>query len=120
MLEVRVGERPFLCLLSTDERNDRTAEIHGEMPIVENDFWRIGIAYHVDVALERDAERSNLSISIVKAMADLLDLALLDERFIALNIDDNVEITTDFLNGFLDSISATLMVWRSHDDVSAP
>ena len=90
------------------------------MPIVENDFWRVGIAYHVDVAFERNAERSNLSISIVKAFADLLDLTLLDERFIALNIDDNVEITTDFLNGFLDSVSATLMVWLSHNDVSAP
>ena len=69
--------------------------------------------------VERTAKCGNHGIVVVETAAHRFNLRLMDERLIALDVDDNVKRFADFGVSLLYAVGAALVVGRGHDGLAS-
>ena len=115
VLEERVTGEPLFLRDTSQVRDHRATEVKRLSALPHNDLGRIGIEQRFESVLGMEwlDECGYFSGSIHEAILDGLNLPGVDERLIALHIDDNIIFHTqglDLIVGFLDTIGAALVI----------
>ena len=104
---------PLLSLLTAYVWDDAAGEVESEALVADCDFRTVWILYRLH-RCESLAQGRNLGSWVIEAMADGFQLAFCHERFIALNVDDDIPVTANLLNGFLYAVGSALVVSTGH------
>ena len=118
VLEVREMLEPLLAFLATYVWDDAAGEVESEALVADCDFRTVWIFYCLHRG-ESLAQGSNLGGWVIEAMADGFQLAFCHERFIALNVDDDIPVAANLLDGFLYAVGSALVVGTGHHRLTA-
>ena len=118
VLQERERLQPLFALFTSYIWYDAATEIEGVAVNVGHYLGRVGILCRLD-ALKALAKCGNLRVGVVEERLHRLQLAALNEGFVALHIDDDVGIGANFLGSLLYAVGATLMVGAGHHHASA-
>ncbi len=113
--------KPFTTFKATNERYHAPTEIEGALTIIQHYFGRIGVLQSFQTILWRKRldQRRYLCLFILETLLDNMQLFCLDERFVTLDIHDDIKVTAEVLVCFLNAVGSTLVMNTGHDDFSA-
>ena len=121
MLIVRVGGKPLRRLNTTEIGNHAAAEIERTLTVIDHHLRAVGILERSQSLLRGEGlhERSNLSLGDFETGLDGLQLLGLNERLVALDVDNHIVVLADALVSLLHTVGAALVVDTRHDGLAA-
>ena len=95
------------------------AEVEGAAGAAEDALYDVRVFEEGGVVERVDGgDHAGGWVAVAEEAGDVVDEGWVDERFVALDIDD-VEVVGEGVGGFGDAVGAALVVWGSHDDFCA-
>src|SRR5690606_23587801 len=107
-----------VSVAGANERNSLTTEVDCESAMINYDLGCVGVAKNVFIFDLLD-QRGKFRFRIVKAAAEQVYLCWIDERLVALYIDDSIARKREFLNHLRASVRPAGMIGRCEANFSA-
>ena len=114
--------RPLFLFDASEERDDASGEVESAMVVADHHFGRvrIGERFKGSVGGERHDECGDVRGSILfKRTSDGFELRCLNERFVALHVDDDICLTAAEFVGFPTAVRTASVGCGGHDGFSA-
>ena len=121
MLVIGVHSQPVFPIAFTDEGDDGPAEVDGSHAVIDHHLGRIDVFQCLEslFGCEGFDECCDLCLRVIETFLDGIELLGLYERFIALNVDDDVVCSAYSLVSLLATVSTAFEVCACHHHLSS-